>query len=502
MTGKHDMKIKLALATATALGLLTGGAIAGDDNITNTMQYGERNSLLVEQNGSNNMAGKGSQFGVPNNSGSRLYQGQYPSNPITGNDNTMEVRQNGDFNRVGVEESGNTNGAYIGQLRNQNVLKINQTTAEGGTFATNGNTVLRILQNSGTAAQVPNNANGTNILMLSQTNGGSGFATHYLGQVGQTFSVRNARPNVVNVHQEGSQDATAPRTGNRVNFLNQSGSDNYVDLLQRGSGIGGRGAFNVVHQIGQTGNGHEIDIKQEGANNHIHYVTQNGGNDNSAVLTLRGDENGAAIGGGRGAFTAGRGAAAAGLGANYVSGVFQQGSDNAVEYAVFGGNANQFGFEQRGTGNRAIDILITGNGNELAVYQNGTSNALELSAIAGENNVIGLRQTGTDNVASLNVSGDRNVGYNPFTTGPAATLASAQGLAPGLLVQDGMSNRVALTVSLGNDNVFASLQDGDDNVIVATQSGAGNQAAVVQLGNGNVANMSQIGSTNSVSIKQ
>lgn len=501
-TGYLQMKLKIALASATALGLVSSAAFAGDANISNVYQNGERNALSVEQNGSNNIAGKGSQFGVPNLSGSRLYQGQGPSNPITGNDNRMTVVQNGDFNRVGVEESGNTNGAYIGQLRNQNVLVISQTTAEGGTFATNGNTVLRISQNVGSAAQVAVNALGTNILTLSQTNGGSGFATHYFGQVGQSFSVRNARPNVANVHQEGSQDASAPRSGNRVNFLNQSGSDNYVDVVQRGAGVGGRGAFNVLHQIGQSGNGHEIDVKQDGANNHLHYLTQNGGNYSSAVITLLGNENGAAIGGGRGSFTAGRAAAAVGIGSNYVSGVFQQGSNHAVEYAVFGGNNNQFGFEQRGAGNEAIDILVTGNRNELAVYQNGTDNGLGLSTIAGNDNIIGLRQEGAGNFADINVSGDRNVGFNGFTTGPAATLAGALNLAPGLLKQLGDNNTATLTVNVGNDNVFASLQDGDGNRFTATQSGSSNQATIAQQGNLNVANLTQLGISNSVSISQ
>lgn len=498
------MKFKVSLTTATALGLLMCSAFAGDNNLTNTMQYGDRNSLLVEQDGSNNVAGQGSQFGVPNQSGSRLYQGQYPSNPITGNDNTMEVRQTGDYNRVGLTESGSTNGSYVGQLRNQNVLVVNQTTDEGGAFATNGNTVQRILQNSATAAQVPNNTNGTNILNLTQTNGAAGgFATHYFGQVGQTFSVRNGQPNTVDVLQEGSQSAAAPRTGNKINFLNQSGAGNDVDIVQKGEGLGGLGANNVIHQIGQSGTGHVADINQDGAGNYVRYITQNGGDTNSATISLTGDGNGAASAGGQGSFTTGRGAAAVNLQSNYVSGVLQQGTDNQVDYVVNGGDSNQFGFEQRGTGNLAVDILITGNSNELAVYQNGTSNTLELSSIAGDDNIIGLRQLGTDNVASVDVSGDRNVGYDSFRASETAgALASAQGLVPGLLTQDGIGNDLSLTVGGGNDNVFASLQRGNDNTVVATQTGASNQAAVAQIGNGNVANMSQLGSSNSMSINQ
>ncbi len=489
------MKFKLTLATATALGLLTTGAMAGDNNISWVQQSGDRNSLLVEQDGSDNIAG--TRFGTRN---SFLSQ--------SGNDNLMEVRQSGDGNNVGVNRHVNSGASQSG---GNNQLFITQQSGTG--TVNNGNIVQQVIQRRRTGTSgVSTDADGViNRATIEQRrpDGSTGSAAHIVTRVEQTFAGGAGAGNSVKIVQVGDD----PTRGNVVGgafpgaavAINQGGAlgghGNSVDVLQNG-------AANNLLLIQQLGNGHEANVSQTGTGNYVKWVRQESGDNNTATISLDGARNGAsATGGTIGAFTSGRGAEAA-AGALFVSSVYQTGgSFNEVEYRVVGGNDNQFGFRQQGSDNQAVGILITGDRNELGVNQQGTGNRLDLSTIAGNDNIIGLIQTGTDNVAEVNVSGDRNVGYANFTTGPAAALAASQGLSAGLLVQNGTFNQVSLTVGGGTDNVFASLQDNSGavtgwNKITATQNGSFNQAAVVQLGNQNTANLSQTGSGNSVSIQQ
>jgi len=473
------MKMKIAFATATALGLLMSTAMAdnnkgvvvqgtaasdstgstasidqsgGNNNLSKLTQLGDQNNATVRQFGNNNGAGDHVQF-----------SGTDASSNVTGYN---YITQNGNNNNLEIDQSKNGNyiarDGFLKQTGNFNDAEITQV---GG--ASSGNRVNKVEQKdaTGTASAL------TNSLDVHQ----SGASVIGVG------SDYNYSPNLIeNVQQTW--------TG--------GGSANVLSVTQTGA-IFNRG--NIVKSAVQNGFGHQGTIEQSGLRNRVELLSQSG-NSNTATIILDGDGNGSAASGNvNGTFKSGRGAEAAGAAASTVS---QSGSANAVNYQVLGADRNQFGFYQDGTGNQATGITITGDANELGVNQTGDRNSLTLSAISGDENIIGLKQNGSDNVATINVSGNRNVGFNDFTSGPAGNLATSAGLTAGLLVQDGLGNSVSLTVTNGDNNVFASLQDGDTNVITATQSGSSNEAAVAQNGNGNAASVSQIGGSNSVSIQQ
>lgn len=505
------MKFKLALSTATALGLLMGGALA-NDNKTKTVQHGENNSILVDQDGSNNIAGQE----LSSASTSILRQGTAARN---GNNNTMEIRQTGDHNRVG----GN-HGDYFGahQDGDNNLLIVNQDTvalADPGSSSLNGNIVQAVRQNA-MAGSATSNAGNTTTNEARVTQGrpaGSTLrGTNFVGQIHQTLDGIGNK-NLIEIDQTSDQTSgygmqvySGSTKGNRLGIARQTGTGNTIDVDQKGAGIyttdtRKTGAMNHIGTIDQNGTGNTATVSQDGFKNYVAKVEQKTMG-NTATIDLQGNYNGAALAVNSdattvGAFTVGRGAALAGAAA---SSVWQNGTSNQVEYRVVGANRNQFGFFQEGTGNQAIDIQITGDANELGVYQDGTDNKLNLSYITGSENIIGLIQNGTKNEATVNVSGDQNVGYNDFNPLKAA---AGLGLTAGLLEQYGTFNQVSLTVTTGNNNVFASLQDNTIgastwNKITATQNGSSNEAAVSQVGNQNTAVVSQNGSFNNVSISQ
>lgn len=491
------MKIKLTLATATAIGLMMGTAWAGDNNKSFSVQDGNSNALSVDQDGNNNVAG------IRTNFSEYLKQ--------DGDDNLMVIKQTGDNNKV-ARNGPSVSGAF--QTGNLNKLTLSQTSFDYGHY-TNGHVIDRIRQNSSdTATGNTNDATITQRGTDATITGQGPSAGHYIGIIQQTHTLGDA--NSLTIDQAGAFSAWYGGNGqnNRIGTVTQNGSGNTATLNQDGtgpvlttSGQQQRGPSNVIQSVDQQGSGHEAKVTQNGFQNYVGQVKQSD-LDNSAIISLTGDGNGATRQTGHpiaGVLVRGAGAAGA-LASSVVQG---GGSNNQVNYTVLNGNDNQFGFKQNGNGNQALGILITGDRNQLGVNQNGDNNQLSLSTIDGNDNIIGLKQDGSSNVASLNVAGDRNVGFNDFTGGPAGALATSALLTPGLLEQSGTFNQVTLTVDNGFDNVFASLQDnsaspsaGAWNVIVATQTGSDNQAAVVQVGNNNTANLSQTGGMNDASISQ
>lgn len=507
------MKFKLAFSTATALGLLMSGAMAGDNNRSKLEQTGDSNSALVVQDGTGNYAGE-------NNS-------SYADAVLrqTGNHNVMDIEQTGNNNRVG-DHYGTLQGAH--QSGNRNVLTVEQETGVAGTAGSNGNIVWGVRQSVTAGSQTSNSGTTTtNEANITQKrpDGGTRSATHFIGQIHQTLAGLGAK-NLIDVVQIGENSSwyggqvysNPSQHGNRLTLARQNGTGNTIDVEQKGTGVLGgsgdtqlTGPRNAIHTIDQTGQNHTATVHQDGYRNYVEKVEQSGSS-NKATIILGGEGNGAnnAAGvAGIGAFTSGRGAELAGAA---VSTVRQSGTGNEVHYTVEGANYNQFGFFQDGTGNKAVNILIKGDRNELGVYQDGTNNELVLSTILGKDNIIGLRQVGTSNVATVNISQDRNGGYHDFTIGSeplhvAGNLASNQGLTAGLLQQRGVFNQVTLNVN-GSDNTFASLQDNSahlaptQNVIIANVSGNWNQAAIVQAGNNNYANLTQNGGSNNAAIQQ
>ena len=294
------------------------------------------------------------------------------------------------------------------------------------------------------------------------------------------FSAANAVGNSAKITQSG--------IGNTVGSVSQHRSQttkNFATITQSGDG-------NVLARVQQLTN--RFDGASDTANP----------NANRIDATFSGNGNGVL------GWSAGRGAAASGaISSALIQGTTQQPgtTGNRISLTISGHN-NAFGVTQTGTFNATGAVLISGSSNELGVSQSGNYNMLALSTISGNQNVIGLKQSGDSNFATVNVSGDRNVGYNAFGVGVAGSLANSASLTAGLLEQSGTSNQVTLNVSGGNDNIFASRQDNSGlggavgNIINATQSGDSNSAAVVQLGNNNNTAVSQWGNSNSASVSQ
>lgn len=488
------MKLKIALMTATAIGLSTGVALAGDNNKTYSVQTGSDNVLSVDQDGSNNVAGSRTNFNE--------YLKQ------AGNKNLMEINQTGNSNGV-ARTWASDSGAF--QTGNLNKLTLSQTSF-GYNQHGNGHIIEHIRQNSSNAAT--GNTGDTNTANIVQrgtadTITGQGpSAGHWINVIVQTHTTGAA--NSLDIEQAGAFSAWyGGGQNNRIDTVRQNGAGNTATISQNGtgpvlstSGQQQRGPANVIQRVEQIGVGHDATVTQNGHQNYVEKVEQTS-SDNSAIISLTGDGNGATRNGGYpgGHPSVGLLFGAAGVAGAAASSVVQGGgSGNQVQYTVSGGNDNQFGFYQLGDDNQATGISITGDDNHLGVYQSGNDNKLVLAEIGGNDNVVGLKQIGNDNTANLTINGDRNGGYNSFTS-PIIPL----GLTAGLLEQSGGNfNNVTLTVS-GSDNVFATKQIGSNNTITGTQDQSGllgNQVAVVQLGNSNTATFTQTGSGNAASISQ
>lgn len=502
------MKLKTVLTTSTALLGLGAAAALADSNTSVAVQTGNDNSLMVIQDGAANVAG---QNAATNGVLRQL-----------GNDNTMSVSQTGNQNKVATTWPADSNrGAH--QTGNHNTLTVTQVSRDISQ-SQNGNQINTIRQTSSGAA-----SSDTNIAVIEQGLGefaGVGdVAKHLINRVDQTHT--GGLANTLAITQHGGYSLWFGNgQNNQLDRAYQNGSNNSATIVQKGdgpvvttSGQQKRGPANLIGAVWQQGSDNGAEVLQNGFQNYIGDVRQVGGG-NTATVSLSGDFNGATPSAGNGhpasgvltaagaaAAAAAMGDALAGLTAGRASSVEQVGSGNTVQYTVTA-NGNQFGFWQYGSGNIAENIEITGDSNQVAVYQSGTDNRLNLASIAGMDNLMGLIQGGTGNVASVAISGSANMGYHGFDAlGTAGILASAEGLAPGLMEQWGAGNQLNLTV-LGSDNVFASRQGsesapGTNNIITGRQDGSGgNQAAVVQAGTDNVVNFSQTGASNYASIQQ
>jgi Curlin associated repeat len=485
------MKMKLAFATATALGLVMGAAYAGSNNKSYIDQIGQGNEAFISQTGDNNQAGV---------------------------DTTKQrIRQDGSYNLLTIDQQSNLSGF------------TNQPDQRGAKAGTGPNGIdqignrneLSITQNAGTVAEVQQTSTGASSTHVGTTNKATieqdKSDSNVISQVLQTFLGAGAQ-NDVKINQSTTANGT---TGNSVSKVSQTGAGNSIDIKQRvqwnaigeikqdGIGntftveqehqfVGGTGG-NLVTLGDQKGNGNNASVSQFGAGNKVLLVRQNStgkSSGNSAVIELKGANNG--LGGLDGA---------AGLAGAASSSVDQIGGGNAVEYHVLNGNDNQFGFYQSGDGNKAVGIYINGSRNQLGVNQIGYNNKLTLGTVTGSDNNLGLVQWGSDNTATVSISGDFN-GTGSFT-GFAQSVASAKNLKNGLIKQtgpglsDGSLNEASLIITNSNNNMFAYLQSGDKNKISGEiKGGNGNQVAVAQNGNSNIAVFTQTGGGNNLGITQ
>lgn len=459
------MKTKLVLAATTALSLVWSGSTLADDNFSNVVQTGNDNSGFVEQSGSSNEVG--TPVGLGPGAATQA-----------GNNNILTFDQSGSGNAIG------TAGTGFRQDSNRNSATITQTS--------DGNAVLQVQQTG-----------------ISSTTGGVGL-----------------RRNTLTIEQGGSDGGntvsrvTQTRSGG---FLANGEAGNSAAIIQGGSGGNIVGAETVgADGLTQTGYGHGATLSQQGTDNLIRNVLQQGnrqgasvtqdgvanvltdlrqyGSRNSATLSFSGDDNGTSgfsltsrIDGAWGAVSQGH--------------VFQDNdfflaSPNLLGLAVVGSD-NSYGFRQSGSGND-ISGTVNGSGNAAAVQQQGISNEADF-IVDGDGNLIFIDQAiaalNTSNDAYVAVTGnDNEIGARQGGTNNDATVTIANGdrNLVNLLQESLLLGNVAnLSISNGDDNEIAVTQSGSSTATVTISTGDDNDVSLVQSGN-NSATVSISGDTNLV----
>jgi hypothetical protein len=353
------MKLKLALASATALGLMAGAAWAGG-NEAYTDQQGQNNTLTVWQDQTS-----GSDVGSAGNLA--LQSGEH---------NTLVIDQDGVSQKVGAAGGDfEQNGFY----NRADILQQNS-----------GNNLQTVLQESASAEG--NTSNLRNRLFVNQlgTNG-------LIGNVHQnnTFPSNFTGGNVATITQEASADT------NIVENVFQKGRTNTITITEGG---GYRNVVGNAYQGQPAGN--QYPAEHSSIN-----VTLNG-NYNGDVATIgamhidgwsndAGDGNDISQVGGN-----------AGTG-NFVTANFT-GTANRFGFVQYGGlinqitanvlgNWNQVGVKQTNASNTSL-VNITGDFNGVGITQGGANTDagnLVTVNINSSNNAVVATQYGGNNVASI-----------------------------------------------------------------------------------------------------
>ncbi|MGK9055345.1 beta strand repeat-containing protein [Neorhizobium petrolearium] len=508
------MTFKLTLATTTAVGLLIGTALAGNENEAYIDQIGSGNSASIVQGQSNGSA-------VGNRAGyttQRIRQDGTNNELIINQTHNSSVNSppRNQINRAGAP--GDQAGLGIDQIGNANYLRIDQTGANqavfevqqnGGTSATTSSNNATITQNGGWSARVSNlrqtftggAADGSNDVTINQTGQSS--------RVGNTSS--GPRNDGSGAHQTGF--------GNQLT-INQTGNSQLVYTATQ-TNSASSGGTNVASVTQGGGNGNQIrELNQ----------VNTGAADNTATLTFSGNGNGAVSGVLTGP--------ALGVGV-LQSRIRQTGEGNDLSY-VATGDDNLFGFVQDGLGNWIVGT-VDGSVNQVAVSQEGDVNSAELE-ILGDSNQFGIAQIGEGNEALVSANGNANelalsqigianlgeirIGYRIPGSGDNVVVLNQDSLASfgnvGEIYVDGNANTVSLdqlgvigsnygTVEiLGDENGVAVDQEGSNegqvfvtgnlNVVSLDQNSLapfGNEAGILVDGNGNTVSVDQLGATGS-----
>lgn len=451
------MKLKITLASATALGLLAGSALAGDDNKSYVSQQGDFNKALIEQDsGNDNQAGSATR---------NITQVGSTANIQAIKNNELEITQSGNSNSVGLDANTNTFGssgiyqrqAYTGTssyASSKNIIDIDQTS--------DGNRVGAVSQHTATHV-------GDNKLVIVQR----GLGNNTVGSVSQYRT--QTTQNVVDIDQAGQNNTIA-----RV--------EQYVTAY--GGGAAEQANRFIVSMTGNNNGNAQLGgaAAASGAQSStlIQGSPANPARDNYANLTISGDNN--------------------------QFGVSQYGVTNTVGNLIISGDGNQVGTYQSGNRNTVSLAEVGGHGNDIGIRQVGDDN-LAGATVNGNDNRISAKQDGDNNNISALVTGNNN-GAGVFTDLAASALASGAGLFSGDLSQigsnhninltisssqnqfaflqtNGSSNELTATISGGNSNQAVGVQNGSDNVATLTQAGGGNVAVFQQIGSGNTGTFGQ-----------
>lgn len=461
------MKLKIALSTATAIGLiaLTGAAWAGNGNEAYTDQNGDNNNILIQQNAGsgNNTVGLDGAPILQNGDSNRFSETQATGGGFSRGDNDIKAaEQRGNSNVFGSGYSNNAGENDIDsvlQYGNSNWISIGRDNQREGSIGT-------VIQGNTGDQPTGGNNNYLTISQVSQFPGEAGFVAN-------------------------SGD------GNSIDSVQQIGSNN-------GSAgpSGPQNPYQWGTRISQAGHGNKISESTViGSNNSapgaLFWGSKNDvGTDANLLNTYRsvqrisqrGDDNG---------LIASR-AVTRGSNGNYIF-VDQNGDQNNFDL--------QQGIDASSTGNQ-ITALQKGDGNAVSNTQVG-SNDYFASVQTGNFNVLDGEQYQDNNTIRASFTGDSNgVGTMSGNAGNLVSNTNTNGLGGGhlmrngLVTQDGLGNTVDLSVT-SSSNMFALLQKGDGNVIDGTvDTDDGNQAAVRQVGNNNNSTFAQSGGGNNLAVSQ
>lgn len=360
--------IKTMLMTATALGMLAGVAVAGE-NEAEEIQNGNDNKAYIYQTDANDSAALLKQVGDDNlirvdQGGSENAVGSSTDSATQrGDDNVLVVDQNDTFtgrNRVGAGlESINggfsaSSGTGFDQVGNNNLARIHQNN--------NRNVVGEVLQHSRRG-----NRNPANRLTINQGTASNSYGYNIVNSVEQRRT-GNGPANIMTIDQVTSL--------NRVEGATQIGQDNRTTIEQDG------GNYNRIKSTMQNGDGNLLLVRMTGTAN----GTLNNATNNHATLA---------------SFT-GLKALAIGIEA----GTFVQDGDDNVARILIDGDTNLVASLQRGD-RHDLRIDIEGSSNEVASAQYGHDQFARID-IDGSDNDVGVEQRGSTNIARVTIMTNGN----------------------------------------------------------------------------------------------
>ena len=272
------MKLKIALATATAMGLLVGAAYAGANNNLYLKQDGNGNSADVHQSagpGGNDIGTSGSPF-LQDGNDNVLKEIQATGGGFSRGDNDIvKGKQKGNRNSFTDYYSNNAGGNRVNDFTqdgNDNIASISRNASIDGVvdiLKQDGNSnFLSIGQSSGT---------GNHIDLIKMIGSHNGWSMQNAGNIG----VRLSQSGSYNIIQEASVQGSNNNTA--------SGTTNVIHVGQSGD-YNGRTA-SIARTRGSNGNGIDVAEIGEWNNFDIRQGLSAGSTGNYATLTQDGSYN-------------------------------------------------------------------------------------------------------------------------------------------------------------------------------------------------------------------
>ncbi len=403
------MRLKIALASATAMGLLIGAAYANNNNTLYLEQEGDGNTASVHQSsggGNNDIGTVGDP--VTQDGNNNLFQFSNSPSGSGANNDIIKAEQEGDGNSLKITTWNVANNNVVNnfqQLGNNNTAAIGMNGSDDGVVGTvlidGDDNHMYIDQAPGSSGQTDNRVVSATILgnnngLPTNTNGFNKRAGTYIKQRGAGNWVENSNiegddntgpagnsntfRNVHRIEQTGlnngqlsSTASTLGSDGNRI-WVFQNGTSNNFSVLQ---GLDASSTGNSA-TLYQDGSDNMATATQFGDNNFLEVDQDQDGN--TATANVTGNDNG----GGTLAGAAGTLASNNGL----VSGLIKQdGLDNQATLTVTNSNGNQFAFLQQGNTNVIVGTVDGAGSNSATMVQIGNMNTSNFAQSGGGNMV-------------------------------------------------------------------------------------------------------------------